>query len=86
MRKQNFTSLELQAEQVRNAEFWIFASQDRAEVREQNFTYWAVKAEQKCGSGNSHFSQCRTKVRTWNFRSLAFKAERKCGNGTSGLR
>ena len=85
MRKRNFTSLEVLAQQVQKAELQIFASQDRAEVREQNFTYLAVKAERKCGSGTSHFgSQCRTKVRTWNFRSLAVKAERKCGRGTSG--
>ena len=54
MRKRNFTSL---AEQVRKAELQIFTSQGRAEVREQNFTYLAVKAEQKCGSGTSHFWQ-----------------------------
>ena len=29
----------------------------RAEVREQNFTYLAVKAERKCGSETSHFWQ-----------------------------
>ena len=57
MRKQNFTSLEVLAEQVRKAELQIFAGQDRAEVRKQNFTYLAVKAERKCGSGTSHFWQ-----------------------------
>ena len=64
MRKRNFTSLEVLAEQVRKAElevlqfrFHIFASQGRAEAREQNFTYLAVKAERKCGSGTSHFWQ-----------------------------
>ena len=81
MRKRNFTSLEVLAEQVRKAELQIFASKGRVEAREQNFTYLAVKAERKCGcgSGTSHFgSQCRTKVRTWNFISLPVKAERKC--------
>ena len=57
MRKRNFTSFEVLAEQVRKAELQILASQDRAEVREQNFTYSAVKAERKCGSGTSHFWQ-----------------------------
>ena len=56
MRERNFTSLEVLDEQVRKAELQIFASQGRAEVREQNFTYLAVKAERKCGSGTSHFS------------------------------
>ena len=88
MRKRNFTSLEVLAEQVRKAELQIFASKGRAEAREQNFTYLAVKAERKCGCGRElHIfgSHCRTKVRTWNFRSLPVKAERKCGSGTSGL-
>ena len=59
MRKRNFTSLEVLAEQVRKAELQIFASKGRAEAREQNFTYLAVKAERKCGcrSGTSHFWQ-----------------------------
>ena len=57
MRKRIFTSFEVLAEQVRKAELQIFVSQDRAEVREQNFTYLAVKAERKCGSGTSHFWQ-----------------------------
>ena len=71
MRKRNFTSLEVLAEQVRKAELQIFASQGRAEAREQNFTYLAVKAERKCGSGTSHF--------------LTVDAERMCGRGTSDL-
>ena len=57
MRKRNFTSLEVLAEQVRKVELQIFASQDRAEVRKQNFTYLAVKAERKCGRRTSHFWQ-----------------------------
>ena len=57
MRKRNFTSLEVLAEQVRKAELQIFASKGRAEAREQNPTYFAVKAERKCGSGTSHFWQ-----------------------------
>ena len=59
MRKRNFTSLEVLAEQVRKAELQIFASKGRAEAREQNFTYLAVKVERKCGcrSGTSHFLQ-----------------------------
>ena len=57
MRKRNFTSLDVLAEQVRKAELQIFASQGRVEAREQNFTYLAVKAERKCGSGTSHFWQ-----------------------------
>ena len=71
MRKRNFTSLEVLAEQVRKAELQIFASQDRAEVWEQNFTYLAVKAERKCRSGNFTF--------------LAVNSERKCGRETSDL-
>ena len=57
MRKRNFTSLEVLAEQVPKAELQIFASQGRAEVWEQNFKYLTVKAERKCGSGTSHFWQ-----------------------------
>ena len=57
MRKRNFTSLEVLAEQVRKAELQIFASQGRAEVPKQNFTYLAVKAGRKGGSGISHFWQ-----------------------------
>ena len=57
MRKGNFTFLEVLAEQGRKAEPQIFASQGRAEVREQSITYLAVKAERKCGSGTSHFWQ-----------------------------
>ena len=57
MRKRNFTTLEFLAEQVRKAELQIFACQGRAEAREQNFTYLAVKAERKGGSGTSHFWQ-----------------------------
>ena len=57
MRKRNFTFLEVLAEQVRKAELQIFASKGRAEAREQNFTYFAVKAERKCGCGTSHFWQ-----------------------------
>ena len=59
MRKRNFTSLEVLAEQVRKAELQTFASKGRAEAREQNFTYLAVKAERKCGcgSGTSDFWQ-----------------------------
>ena len=70
MRRRNITSLEVLAEQVRKAELQIFASQGRAEAREQNFTYLAVKAERKCGSGTTF---------------LAVNAERKCGRGTSDL-
>ena len=57
MRNRNFTSLEVLAEQVRKAELQIFASQGRAEVWKQNFTYLAVKEERKCGSGTAHFWQ-----------------------------
>ena len=57
MQKRNFTFLEFLAEQVRKAELQIFASQGRAEVRKQNFTYLTVKAERKCGSGTSHLWQ-----------------------------
>ena len=57
MRKRNFTSLEVLAEQVRKAELQIFAIQGRAEVRKQNFTYLAFKAERKCGIRTSHFWQ-----------------------------
>ena len=86
MRKRNFTSLEVMAEQVPKAELQIFASQGRAEMREQNFAYLAVKAECKSGSGTSYFWQSmQNESATYNFRSLAVKAERKCGSGTSGL-
>ena len=57
MRKRNFTSFQVLAKQVRKAELQMFASQGRAEVRKQNLTYLAVKAERKCGSGTSHFWQ-----------------------------
>ena len=101
MRKLNFTSLEDLAEHVRKAELQIFASQGKAEVRKQNFTYLAVKTERKCGRETSHFWQSMenesadvelqifgSKDRAEAkryFRSLAVKAERKCGSGTSGL-
>ena len=42
---------------MRKAELQIFASQGRAEVRKQNFTYLAVNAERKCGSKTLHFWQ-----------------------------
>ena len=35
----------------------IFGSPGRDEMRKRNFTYLAVKAERKCGSGTSHFWQ-----------------------------
>ena len=57
MRKRKFTYLEVLAEQVRKVELPIFARQGRAEVRKQNFTYLAVKAERKCESGTSHIWQ-----------------------------
>ena len=99
MRNRNFTFLEVLAEQVRKAELQIFASQGRAEVRKQNFTYLAVKAVRKCGSGTSHFWQslqnesAHVKLQVFgskdraeaDFRCLAVKAERKCGSGTSCL-
>ena len=59
MRKRNFTSLEVLAEQVRKAELQIFASKGRAEAREQNFTFLAVNAERKCGYGTSDLCQSR---------------------------
>ena len=52
-------TLEVLAEQVRKAVLQIFASQGREEVRKQNFTYLAVKAEWKCGSRTSPFWQSR---------------------------
>ena len=55
MRKRDFTSLEVLAEPVLKAELQIFASQGRAEMREQNFIYLAIKAERKCGSRTSYF-------------------------------
>ena len=70
MRKRNFTSLEVLAEQVRKTELQIFASQGRAETREQNLTYLAVMAERKCRSETTF---------------LAVNAERKCGRRTSDL-
>ena len=74
MRKRNFTSLEVLAEQVRKAELQIFASHGRVEVRRLNFTYLAVSAEAEL---HIFGSQGRTKMRTRNFRSLAVKTERK---------
>ena len=74
MRKRNFTSLEVLAEQVRKAELQIFASKGRAEAREhifgskgraevrmrkRNFTFLAVNAERKCGRGTSDLCQSR---------------------------
>ena len=88
MRKRNFTSLKVLAEQVRKAELQIFASKGRAEAREQNFTYLAVKAERKCGcgSGTSHFWQSmQNESADVELQIFAIKAERKCGSGTSGL-
>ena len=74
MRKRNFTSLEVLAEQVRKAELdlcqsrqsgsagaklHIFGSQGRAEVRKHNFTFLAVNAERKCGRATSDLWQSR---------------------------
>ena len=61
MRKRNFTSLEVLAEQVRKAELQIFGSKGRAEVRmrKRNFTFLAVNAERKCGRGTSDLCQSR---------------------------
>ena len=59
MRKRNFTSLEVLAEQVRKAELQIFASQGRAVVRKRNFTFLAVNAERKCGRGTSDLWRSR---------------------------
>ena len=50
MRKRNFTFWKSWQNKCGKRNF-------RAEVREQNFTYLAVKAERKCGSGTSHFWQ-----------------------------
>ena len=84
MRKRNFTSFEVLAEPVRKAELQIFASQDRAEVQEQNFTYLAVKAERK--SGTSHLLKSwQNKCGKRNFRSLPVKTERKCRRRTSHI-
>ena len=99
MRKQNITFLKVMAEQVRKAELQICASQGRSEVWKQNFTYLAVKAERKCGSGTSYFWQsmqnesAEEELKIFGskdraeaeFRSLAVKAERTCGSGTSGI-
>ena len=72
MRKWNFTSLEVLAEQVRKAEFHIFGSpgrtsaeaelhifgsQYRAEVQKRNLIFLAVRAELKCGRGTSDLWQ-----------------------------
>ena len=72
MRKRNFTSLEVLAEQVRKAELQIFASKGsagaelhlfgskgRAEVQKRNFTFLAVNVERKCGRGTSDLCQSR---------------------------
>ena len=88
MRKRNFTSLEVLAEQVRKAELQIFASKGRAEAREQNFTYLAVKAERKCGcgSGTSHFWQSmQNESADVELQIFASQGRGKCGSGTSGL-
>ena len=59
MRKRNFTSFEVLAEQVQKAELQTFASQGRAEVQEQNFTFLAVNAERKCAHGTLDTWQSR---------------------------
>ena len=70
MRKRNFTSLEVLAEQVWKTELQIFASQGRAElhifgskgraeVRKRKLTFLAVNAERKCGRGTSDLWQSR---------------------------
>ena len=83
MRKRNFTSLEVLAEQVRKAELQIFASQGRAEVWKRNSTFSAVNVERRCGVELQNFgSKDRAEA---ELQSLAVKAERKCGSGTSGL-
>ena len=72
MRKRNFTSLEVLAEQVRKAELQIFASKDRAEAELHIF-------------GSKGRAEVRMRKRKRNFTFLAVNAERKCGRGTSDL-
>ena len=64
-----------------------FRSLPVKEVRKQNFTYLAVKAERKCGSGTSHFWQSSgtEEAEVWQsrqsrsaFTSLGMKADLKC--------
>ena len=89
---QNFSSAE--------AEFYIFGSQGRTEVRKRNFTFLEELESRSVERNSCHTmgSQCRAKMRkpnfkslvvkaVWkrNFRSLALNAERKCGSGTSDL-
>ena len=52
MRKRNFTSLEVLAEQVRKAELQIFASKGRAEAREQNFWTNRTSPSKRVGLGS----------------------------------
>ena len=99
MRKRNFTSLEVLAEQVRKAELQIFGSQCRTKVRTWTFRSLAVMTERKrnfslwqsrkSGSADAEHqvfgSQGRTEVWKRNFRSLAVKTERKCGSSTADL-
>ena len=106
MQKRKCKSMEVQAEmkcgsgtshlwkswqnKVRKAELQIFASQGRAKVRKQNFTFLAVSTERKCGRGTSDLgskdraeaelqifgSQGRAEVRKKNIRSLQSRQSR----------
>ena len=68
---------------MRKAELQVFASQDRAEVREQNFTFLAVNAERKCGRGTSDLWQSSQSGNAEAEHQV--KIEQKCGSGISDL-
>ena len=58
------------------AEFHIFGSPGKDEMRKWTYLYWEVLAEQVWTSGS-------TDSGTVYFRSLGFKAAQKCGSATS---
>ena len=67
------------------AEFQIFGSPGKDEMRKWTYPYLEVLAEQVCKMNEIFRVLAERKCRKRNFRSLAAKAEQKCGSGTSHL-
>ena len=79
VRKRNFTFWQLKQSVSGEAEFQIFDSQGRAEVRNRDFTSLEVPAEMKCGSGPSHLWKSWSKKSGSGTRFFEVLAEQKFG-------
>ena len=67
------------------AEFQIFGSPDRDEMRKWIYPLFEVLAEQVWKMNEIFRVQAERKYGKQNFRALAIKAEQKCGSATSHL-